>query len=505
MLHVFQKSPWPPEAVMKNIFIATIGNRDIKYVEDNQLKDIFPARTRGEEIYKNIKQYIDAIRMPLLEETFKYLIYKGIEVDMLILVVTDQQDPGFSARDTVWFGKIIQKILRERKFKEYRKKIGIDGLVFNRMESFVLTDCVNDFEENFEFFNSQFLQLKQEVEEIGNIIIEYTGGIPQVNYALILSALFNFDSREVIPIVVDERDKLAVESSIVSKTLEEINKIQLKRFIQRYDYKSPLAAVIGLDPVVRQILSIVSARLDFDFSRSYRLLVELRKLDKNKKAYDKLSHLLGKELGLERRLEEIYYHLEMKLRNEEYLDFLSRFYCFYDNYLHVLLKPFGYNVVEMETENERREAHNRFIEGQPGLREFLESIGMPNFVGNTGTKLRFNMAKFYYKDEDKFREIREINKKFDSIIEIRNRTIIAHRLEGVTKKDFSGIYEQDVVEEILADIRIFLAFAGIHPKQNIFDQINDIIIDNLKTGSVFSGSLKSVLNEKGQKSEEVKR
>jgi hypothetical protein len=115
------------------------------------------------------------------------------------------------------------------------------------------------------------------------------------------------------------------------------------------------------------------------------------------------------------------------------------------------------------------------------------------------------MAKFYYKDEDKFREIREINKKFDSIIEIRNRTIIAHRLEGVTKKDFSGIYEQDVVEEILADIRIFLAFAGIHPKQNIFDQINDIIIDNLKTGPVFSGSLKSVLNEKVQKSEEVKR
>lgn len=479
---------------MTNILIATIGNRDIKFVENNQWKDIYPARTRGEEIYKNLKQYIDTIRLPLLEETFKYLIYKGIEVDMLILVITDQEDPEFSAKDTIWFGKIVQKILRGRKFKEYRKKIGIDGMVFNRMESFVLTSCVNDFEENFEFFNSQFLLLKEEVEEMGNIIIEYTGGMPQVNYALIMSALFNFDSKRVIPIVVDERDKLANESSILSKTLEEINKIQLKRFIQRYDYKSPLVALEGLDPVVRQILGIVSARLDFDFSRSYRLLVELRKLDKNKRAYVKLSNILGKELDLERRLEEIYYHLEMKLRNEEYLDFLSRFYCFYDNYIHVLLKPFGYNVVELETENERKEAHNRFIEAHPGLQEFLESIGMPNVLGNTGTKLRFNMAKFFYKDEDKFREIREINKKFDTVIEIRNRTIIAHRLEGVTKKDFSGIYDKDVIEEILDDIRIFLAFAGIHPKQNIFDQINDIIIDNLKTGSVFSGSLKSELN-----------
>jgi hypothetical protein len=242
---------------MTNILIATIGNRDIKYVENNQWKDIYPARTRGEEICNNLIQYIDTIRMPLLEETFKYLIYKNIEVDMLILVVTDQEveDPEFSVKDTIWFGRIVQKILRGRKFKEYRKKIGIDGLVFNRMKSFVLTSCVNDFEENFEFFNSQFLQLLQEVEEIGNIIIEYTGGIPQVNYALILSALFNFDSGGVIPIVVDERDKLAVESSIVSKTLEEINKIQLKRYIQRYDYKSPLIAVKGLDPVVRQILS----------------------------------------------------------------------------------------------------------------------------------------------------------------------------------------------------------------------------------------------------------
>jgi hypothetical protein len=39
----------------------------------------------------------------------------------------------------------------------------------------------------------------------------------------------------------------------------------------------------------------------------------------------------------------------------------------------------------------------------------------------------------------------------------------------------------------------------------LVDQINDIIIDNLKTGSVFSGSLKSVLNGKVQKSEEVKQ
>jgi hypothetical protein len=63
----------------------------------------------------------------------------------------------------------------------------------------------------------------------------------------------------------------------------------------------------------------------------------------------------------------------------------------------------------------------------------------------------------------------------------------------------SGIYDQDVIEEILDDIRIFLAFAGINPKQNIFDQINDIIIDNLKTGSVFSGSLKSKLKVKDSK------
>lgn len=479
------------EKVMKNILIATIGNRDVKIIEDNKTIDLFPPREEGEKVFRQLKKnknnIIEKIKIPLLEETFKYLVNYKYRVDKIYLVVTNQEGE-FANKDTLWFGRIVQQFLCGKRFKTVREKIRLPKPGFSNddvdVESFELKKYINDFEANFEFFNEKFSQLNR--SEIGNIIIEYTGGMPQINYSLVLSALFNFDTEKIIPIVIDEKDKGARKSAIVSKTLQEINDIRLKHFIRRYDYKAALHFLKGFNPLLRQILAAASARLDFDFYRSNTLMVELREKDREKKTYEKLAHLLGHELSLEQRIEEIYFHLEIKLRNEEYHDFLSRFYCFYDNYVHLLLKGFGYNIVELETENEQKKTHNEFIENNPELKKYLENNKKLNYHGNTSTKIRFNMAKFLHKENEKFAELKEINdKKFEKMIEMRNRTIIAHRLKGVTERDLAGLYfthdkqsptgDNNLVEEILRDIRIALDFVNIIPRENIFDHINSII------------------------------
>ncbi|MGD2093153.1 MAG: hypothetical protein PVH61_43730 [Candidatus Aminicenantes bacterium] len=92
------------ETKKKNILIATIGNRDVKLFENNNLKDLKPPRSKGEEIFKNLKQYIDAIKIPLLGETFKYLIYKEYQVDSLYLVV-NKNLPGTKSSFPVFPGK----------------------------------------------------------------------------------------------------------------------------------------------------------------------------------------------------------------------------------------------------------------------------------------------------------------------------------------------------------------------------------------------------------------
>jgi hypothetical protein len=479
------------EKGVKNILIATIGNRDVKLIEDDKTIDLFPPREEGEKVFSQLKKKknspTEKIKIPLIEETFKYLTSYKYRVDKVYLVVTNQEG-AFANKDTLWFGRIIEQVLCGKKFKTLREKIGLPKPGFSDndvdVEFFELTEYINDFEANFEFFNEKFSQLDQ--SEIGNIIIEYTGGMPQINYSLVLSALFNFDSEKIIPIVVDEKDKGARKSAIVSKTLREINAIRLKHFIRRYDYKAALHFLKGFNPLLRQILTVASARLDFDFYRSNSLLVELREKDREKKTYEKLNHLLGHELSIEQRIEEIYFHLEIKLRNEEYHDFLSRFYCFYDNYVHLLLKEFGYNIVELETENEQKRAHNEFIEKNPELKDYLENHKKLSHRGNTSTKIRFNMAKFLHKGNDKFAELKEINdKKFEKMIEMRNRTIIAHRLKGMTERDLAGLYspndrasstgDNNLVEEILRDIRLALKFVNIIPRENIFDHINSII------------------------------
>lgn len=478
---------------MKNILIATIGTRDVKLVEDNKLKEISPPRGEGEKLFSQLRRSknnpLERIKVPLIKETFKYLEINKIKVDKVYLIVTNQEGT-FASKDTLWFGRIIKQILcgESKKLITYRQEIGITGPGFSEndvdIDFFELKEYINEFEVNFEFFNEKFSRFDE--SEIGNIIIEYTGGIPQINYSLVLSALFNFDTEKIIPIVVDEKDKGARESAIVSKTLQEIENIRLKHFIRRYDYKAALCFLKGSNPLLRQILAIASARLDFDFYRSNSLLLELRKEDKGKKIYEKLDRLLGHDLSLEQRIEELYYHLEIKLRNEEYHDFLSRFYCFYDNYVHLLLKEFGYDIVELEEENERKKVHDEFIEKNPALKDYFENDKKLNHHGNTSTKIRFNMAKFLYNGNEKFAVIKEINdKKFEKMIELRNRTIIAHRLKGVTESDLTVLYltkdeassigAKSLIEGILSDIKIALEFVNIVPRENIFDHINSII------------------------------
>jgi hypothetical protein len=258
----------------------------------------------------------------------------------------------------------------------------------------------------------------------------------------------------------------------------------LKQFIQRYDYKSALIIVKGLPAVIRKILDISSARLDFDFDRSYRLLLELRQLNKEKRIYAGLNNLLKRDLSPEKKMEELYYHMEIKLKNNEYHDFLSRFYCFYDNYMHLILKRFGYHIFELETEKKRVKAHDEFIEPNQALKEHLENHKRKlDYKGNPSTMVRYFIAEFFYKDDEKFKNIAEINKKFEKIIEKRNKTIIAHKLEGVTEKDFSALYDsKDFIGEILNGIKSFLDFIGIQPDSNIFERINGIILENLKAG-----------------------
>jgi hypothetical protein len=460
---------------MKNILIATIGNRDVQIEEDGHLNIISPCRIEGEALYRKLKDDWEKVRIPLISETLKYIQHDSGALNKVFLIVTDQSNLQFSQKDTVWFGKIISALLRSPDYAGFRKRSGFGELKINNVEIITLSEYVKDFHGNFALFSRKFSEFKDKQDDIDKIYIEYTGGIPEINYALVLAAIFLLDREKIRAIGVDETiaGSSARETAIIRNLGKEIGRVQLAVNLLSYDYRSPLHS-IALDPPIEEALRMLACRLDFDFEGARFHLQKLCSLDRE--LHEKIDGLLEAKSGSDMRLAEIYYQMEIKLKSGSYLDFLSRLYCFYENYWQFLLVEKGYQVSELNTEKERNAAHEKYLSQNPELHAFLKND--PFYKDKeikASTKFNFLASKYFYGDA--FKAIEPIGKRLAQLVELRNRTAIAHRLDGVSREDFEKLYESDFINRILKDLENLLNFAGIAIKdKNIFTITNGVIM-----------------------------
>lgn len=460
---------------MKNILIATIGNRDVQVEENGQLKVISPCRIEGETLFARLKDERDKVRIPLISETLKYIQHDSGTLSKVYLIVTDQSNLQFSQKDTVGFGKIISALLRSPEYAGFRKRFGFGELKINNVEIITLSEYVKDFDRNFALFSLKLSGLKEKQDEIEKIYIEYTGGIPEINYALMLAAIFLLDRDKIKAIGVNETitGSIARETAIIRNLSKEIGYIQLAVNLLSYDYRSPLHS-IALDPPIVEALQTLACRLDFDFEGARFHLQKLCSLDRE--LHEKFDGLLEANSGPAMRLAEIYYQMEIKLKLGSYLDFLSRLYCFYENYWQYLLIEKGYQISELNTEKEREAFLQDFLKKNQELHSYLKKD--PFYKDKEikpSTKFNFLVCKYFYQED--FKPIEPIGKRLAQLIEMRNRTAIAHRLDGVSCADFEKIYGNDFLKSILQDLNDLLDFAGILIKEkNLFLIMNDIIL-----------------------------
>lgn len=210
---------------MKNIFIVTLGSREIQFdkielktsgfsFEDKRIVynkkakhisiDVYenPAysefichtypRIAGETILNDIDIFKPIIHFPLIDSAFDEII-KNYPVDSIVPVYTDQKDLNLDDpkqrnnynRDTVFYKSILKETYKD-KFPQIKDAEFIDISIEKR---------VTDIDFQYNYFANRCKIIFENAQNIENIFLLAQGGIDQINHALTLQLIQAFGDK----------------------------------------------------------------------------------------------------------------------------------------------------------------------------------------------------------------------------------------------------------------------------------------------------------------------
>jgi len=210
---------------MKNIFIVTLGSREIQFninelrssgfifqdknvicKKDTDLISIevyknltYPEfychawpRVAGEKILDNFDIFKTLVHFPLIDSALKQILI-DYSIDTFITVFTDQKDLNLDDskqifnynRDTVFYKSILELTYRD-KFPQIRNAEFIDIAIERK---------VSDIDFQYKYFADKCKVIFEDSQNIENIFLLAQGGIDQINHALTLQLIQAFGSK----------------------------------------------------------------------------------------------------------------------------------------------------------------------------------------------------------------------------------------------------------------------------------------------------------------------
>ena len=304
---------------MKNYLIITLGTREIQIVksaiESNSFEviteirketpftylqpvgqpgirisarssDDFPdyytisPRLDGQKIIGNWILFRPILDWPLIRPALSYLKENGIQLDIIMLVYTDQEQAFEEGRvkkrsyingDTVHFAEMIEYLIRE---DPYFKDTQIDP--FGRFES--VADMAVQYDE-FRKINEDLIS----DEEVGKVYLFPQGGIDQINQALTLRLIENFESKVIY--LQNAEGQLVNELDFPARFVDVLNLKKIEKHLDDYDFDIISSELLAVHPNKDQIFAksdIASKRLNLQY---IDISIELPEVEKLKDLY----------------------------------------------------------------------------------------------------------------------------------------------------------------------------------------------------------------------------
>ncbi|MCX8066003.1 MAG: hypothetical protein N3G21_12675, partial [Candidatus Hydrogenedentes bacterium] len=502
---------------MNCAFIATLGTRDIKIEEDNisnelkkeLLEACYPfqqsnkppnkpnLREIGDILSKYFKKdpsLLDSISLPIIEPCIKEIIESPEKSNICLIYLlatnqTSQEGTEHFKQDT----KTISEFLREHYLPSYFKKIypNHQPPIIKTIE---LRDKPNDYDKMLKEVEERFNEVKNDVDnmKIEKIFGEVTGGTPQISLAVIINSAKIFGEK-VIMIYKSESSEKAKKIDIVSKILKDYENRALRRLAERYDFDA-IARNEIYNPEIREIAKCVSYRLNFDFD-NYKKLLESSKnnpLFKNSKlSYEEIleeaNELTSK--NPESIFSELYWNAQVKLIRDECADFIGRVWRLFEGILHhetckiikcswkeiEKIKEKFSNWVQCDDEGRKFLNHiknNEEFRSKHELRGKIES-NLPCSVPSMLALIDYlssneNTQPRPAEDKRKYEEIIAIGSHLRKFTDLRNKSIIAHGFEPISKEKLEHLeIETDI--NIVEKMKKLIEVIGFNLKPNFYD------------------------------------
>ncbi|GEM_PF-5214570 len=423
----------------KKILIANIGNSDLtiskfylggKNLNKNnrlEFKKLYPEFFEQREdlrtgeivdsekkfkeiteiIFKNFDKYKENLNLEIISKLKE-------KFSDIIIVSTNQIDArdNFRNSDTIFEGKIIEKIFGEK------SKIFLEEVNFN----------TSDEEKVFEFYES--LIRRYNLKNIETTIL-ISAGIPALNNALFLNAVKWIKNLSVCRISDDGKVFYIDYENTVKKYFVQDAILKL---IKKYEYSSAISiledsnAEFTNKETILNVLKFVNSILFFDLE-SAKILQE--KLHSKKEKLKFLSSLEDFE-KTEIKIFHLWIGTKIYFKQRRFTDAVARIYNLWDNFVNFYLEK-NYKFKWTDERGFLIEKAKEFFttDVKSKIKEILGSEFDENRQFNSIAKI----CLFYALNNNKFEKSFFVQLK--ELMEKRNESFVAHRLEGLTENDFA--------------------------------------------------------------------
>jgi hypothetical protein len=281
---------------MKNIFIITLGTREVQFTRSNLLKNgfILPDTSQGmlkhqateDELFivennPNYPEYVSCsyprpaglailkfwslfenlVELPLIQNALENIL-KSYIIDQYILIYTDQRDVDNSNkqykrnfnRDTLYFREIIRKKLR----------LAGDNASDADTNDIAITEKSTDIDFQYRDFAIKCKNLFSAKEEINQIFLLAQGGIDQINNALTLQLIQAFGKKVNLWQQAEGANSRRLEFPFLF--INDLNRQKILKHLEDYDFGLICDFKDSLQSEAIELAQYGKARLNLDYS-----------------------------------------------------------------------------------------------------------------------------------------------------------------------------------------------------------------------------------------------
>ncbi|GIV35228.1 MAG: hypothetical protein KatS3mg031_2763 [Chitinophagales bacterium] len=479
-----------------NCFIATLGGRDVQVKKNEQffnalekldlnpeeqqlLHDlrlsftqsrVMPARKLGQLIENRYQTLAEHLCAPIIESASKYFERSGISINRIILVATNQNPPH--PNDTVFFARYLKKfIIHQKLFGAVpESEIRITEISGSHVH---LPDVM--YETWLNRINGKPFN---DLSGFDKLYLQPQGGIDAINQTLTLNLIAQF-GQKVEYLYKGDNDNISRSIDFPKKFLRTLFRQQTISFIKNYEYQQ--AAQLAGESDARHVLQAAHYRTLFSFQMAFQSLDRISSQNHHKIAafYDQINILIDDILHpafySAPLTQEVFYNLELKWRQGQYVDWLSRMFRLYEEMnkeraVECIMQHLGIDTFPLR--HEWAQWFNPVLDQLPDLKKYLDEEKI-KYDSENPTTLLYDKILHFFQHKDL-----QLLKKIQVLSQLRNNSIGAHGFRSVSKEEIQAELHtkaHTTPDALMHELRKNLGCSVNNP----FDSINELVLDIL--------------------------